>query len=167
MELVGEAVRLLAEDKPVGPDGQLAPAAAKPSKASELFTTAFTRKYPEIASRSPVYAQLRNLIDMLVAAAFIRQQDFYGQAGWTLGVFGDERTLPVQTVPAAQRVPCVVNSVWKGNRLLSPAGGGVSIRADEALRPDRLRSDEDGKLADRYRDISPPADQSRWWWDCS
>jgi len=165
MELVGEAVQLLAEDKLVGPDGQLAPAAAKPGKASELFTTAFTRKYPEIASRSPVYAQLRNLIDVLVAAAFIRQQDFYGQTGWNLGIFGDERALPVQTASAAQRVPCVVNSVWKGNRLLSPAGGGVSIRADEALRPNRLLADEDGKLADRYGKTSPPADESRWWWD--
>lgn len=165
MGLVGEAVQLLAEDKLVGPDGQLAPAAAKPNKASELFTTAFTRKYPEIASRSPVYAQLRNLIDMLVAAAFIRQQDFYGQANWDLGILGDERNLPVQTMPAAQHVPCVVNTVWKGNRLLSPAGGGVSIRADEALRSDRLLSDEDGKLAKRYEDIGPPADTNRWWWD--
>jgi len=165
MELVGEAVQLLAEDKLVGPDGQLAPAAAPPSKASELFTTAFTRKYPEIASRSPVYAQLRNLIDMLVAAAFIRQQDYYGQASWNLGIFGDERALPVRTAPAAQKVPCVVNSIWKGNRLLSPAGGGVSIRADEALRADRLLADEDGKLADRYGHVGPPVDESRWWWD--
>ncbi|MBC8869716.1 MAG: DUF1598 domain-containing protein [Planctomycetes bacterium] len=165
MELVGEAVQLLAEDKLVGPDGQLAPAAAKPSKASELFTMGFTRKYPEIAARSPVYAQLRNLIDMLVAAAFIRQQDFYGQASWNLGVLGDETALPVQTVRAAERVPCVVNTVWKGNRLLSPAGGGVSIRADVALEPDRLLADENGKVAERYRNIGLPADKSRWWWD--
>jgi len=165
MELVGEAVQLLAEDKLVGPDGQLSPAAAKPGKASELFTTAFTRKYAEIASRSPVYAQLRSLIDMLVAAAFMRQQDFYGQAGWDLGIFADERALPVQTAPVAEKVPCVVNSMWKGNRLLSPAGGGVSIRADEALRSDRLLADEDGKLADRYESVGPPAADSRWWWD--
>ena len=98
MELVGQGVQLCGEDKVIGPDGSLLDARARPSKASELFTTSYTRLYPEIAARSAVFAQLRNLVDLLVAAAFLRQQDYYGQAQWTLGSFGDQAALPVESV---------------------------------------------------------------------
>ena len=77
---------------------ELAAAGPKPGKASELFTTSFTKKYPEIAAKSPVYAQMRNMIDVIIAAAFIRQEDYYGRADWTLGVFADEEALPVETL---------------------------------------------------------------------
>ena len=113
----------------IGADGALAAAGARPNKASELFTKAFTAKYPEISTVSPVYAQLRNMIDLVVAAAFIQDQDYYGRAGWKLGVLADETALPVETLDNPKQVMCAVNSQWKGSRLFTPAGGGVSIRA--------------------------------------
>ncbi len=81
MALVGSFVQLQGEDKTIGPDGQLMGSHRPANKASELFTASFTRKYPDIAVRSPVYAQLRDMVDLVVAAAFIRRQNFYGRAG--------------------------------------------------------------------------------------
>ena len=69
MELVGQGVQLLGEDKMIGDDGTLAISRPKPNKASQMFTQAFTRKFPEIAAASPAYAQLRNMIDLVVTAA--------------------------------------------------------------------------------------------------
>jgi hypothetical protein len=163
MELVGQGVQLLAEDKLIGPDGSLAAEGAPPGKASEAFTESFTEKYPEIAARSPVYAQMRNCIDLLVAAAFIRQQDYYGKTGWTAATFLDEAALPVQTLRTPKQAPCVANSQWKGSRLITPAGGGVSIRADLALDEERLLPDDDGALEQRRAAVVIPAE--RWWWD--
>ena len=54
----------------------------------------------------PVYAQLRNLIDLSVAAAFIQQQEFCGKAEWNDGhVPATKSNLPVETMqrPAASR----------------------------------------------------------------
>jgi hypothetical protein len=164
MELVGQGVQLQCETNLVGADGSLALKGAKPDKASELFTLAFTRKYPQIAEASPVYAQMRNLIDLTVAAAYIRKHDFYSRAGWSLGVFADEDALPVETHRTPEQAPCAVNSVWKGSRVFTPAGGGVSIRPEEALSPERIQSDERGQLARQYNAVEhAPAD--RWWWD--
>ncbi|MCI0357997.1 MAG: DUF1598 domain-containing protein [Planctomycetaceae bacterium] len=171
-QLVGQGVQLWAEDKLIGEDGSLKsrallgePAVApKPNKASELFTLSFTRKYPEIAAASPVYAQMRSLIDLAISAALIRRLEYYTQAGWTADTLRDERALPVETLPQPRRVPCVVNSLWKGNRLLTPAGGGVSIRPDEALLSENLLSDEDGALAKARGELTQPAGD-RWWWD--
>ncbi|MBW3599170.1 MAG: DUF1598 domain-containing protein [Planctomycetes bacterium] len=163
MELVGDGVQLLAEDKLVGPDGQLG-AGAPPSKASEAFTTSFTKNYSDIAARSPVYAQMRNCIDVLVAAAFVRQQSMYEKAGWRMETLLDKAALPVQTHRTPKQAPCVAVSAWKGNRLLTPAGGGVSIRPDLALEEERLLPDSDGALAAHRKKVQTPAD-GRWWWD--
>lgn len=163
MELVGEGVILRSEDKLVGADGSLAATGATPNKASHLFTTSFTRKYPDISARSPVYTQLRNMIDLAIAAAHIRKQDYYGRAGWNLGVFADERRLPVETLDTPQQVQCAVNVVWKGSRMLAPAGGGVSIRPDQALEPDQLLPDENGVLAKEYEKSLDEG--GAWWWD--
>jgi hypothetical protein len=49
--------------------------------------------------------------------------------------------------------------------LQTPAGGGVSIVADEALAPAHLRHDKDGKLNQRRREIRKPPAGDAWWWD--
>ncbi|HKD37579.1 MAG TPA: DUF1598 domain-containing protein [Pirellulales bacterium] len=164
MELLGQGVQLQTEDKVIGPDGTLLDRSGPPNRASELFTQSFTKKYVEISERLPVYGQMRNLFDMAVAAAFMRRQDFYGRAKWQAATLRDERSLPIATLPTPKKVQCVVNAVWRGNRLLSPAGGGVSIVAEEALDDKRITKDADGKLAAREKALAaPPADA--WWWD--
>ncbi|QDU96895.1 DUF1598 domain-containing protein [Lignipirellula cremea] len=164
LELLGQGVQLQCETNLIGADGSLTPRGARPDKASELFTLAFTRKYPEIAQASPVYAQFRNLIDLSVAAAFLRKQDYYGKADWNPGVLVEEASLPTETLAPPQTVPCVVNSLWKGSRAFTAAGGGVSLRPELALEPDRVAADERGLLARQYHALAP-APVDRWWWD--
>jgi hypothetical protein len=164
-ELVGEGVQLLAEDKLIGADGSLAAAGARPNKASELFTLSFTRKYPEISAASPVYAQMRCLIDLAITAALIRRHNYYAQSGWSAATLFDEKTYAVEALPEPKRVPCVVNVVWKGSRLLAPAGGGVSIRPDEALAAENLLPDENSAVRKLREQLVTPAGADRWWWD--
>jgi hypothetical protein len=164
MELCGQGVQLLTENVAVGPDDKLINPGSRPSGAAERFAKTFTSKYPDIGARHPVFAQLRNEIDLLVAAAFMAQEGYFEKAGWQLGVMGDEKQLPVETLPTPKQAPCAVNVVWKGNKLLAPAGG-VSIRPAEALEPARLIQDKDGKLAAERQNIAPPGGAEQWWWD--
>jgi len=96
MELVGQGVKLIGEGELVASTGQRV-AGPGQSKASALFCQAFTANYPQIAARSPVYGQLKNLVDIAIAAAFIQKQDYYAQAGWKMAVFNDERQYPIET----------------------------------------------------------------------
>ena len=102
MELVGEGVKLIGEDELVQADGSRA-ASAGGNSASKAFCESFTALYPQIAARNPVYAQLRNLIDLAVAAAFIQKQDYYGQAGWKAEVLLDEAQVPDRDLRNARR----------------------------------------------------------------
>jgi hypothetical protein len=165
MELVGEGVKLVGENEVVRKDGSRG-AAARGNAASDAFVKAFTKVYPKLAEHAPVYAQLRNCIDLAIAAAFIQQQDYYDLAKWTPQLLTDEKSYPVETLNPPQQVESAVNSMWRGNRLLTPIGGGVQMRPTEAIDPTNLLDDQDSKVQEARTAIDLSklgADQ--WWWD--
>lgn len=165
MELQGEGVKLIGASEMVTMQGGRQQTNAV-DRASFMFTTTFTKKYGELAEREAVYGQLRDLIDMLIAAAYIQEQDYYNQSGFDLGVFADEDAYPVETMSAPETVETAVNAIWKGNRLLTPIGGGVEINAKRALTPDNVQKDEEGELAETQKGISlENLAAGQWWWD--
>jgi hypothetical protein len=165
MELVGAGVKLVDEDEIVGSDGGRK-TTGKSNKASKAFVTAFTKNYADIAARTPVYAQMRNCIDLAISAAFIQQQDYYAKAGWQMATFANEAAVPVATLNVPLRVETVVAAVWKGNTLMTPIGGGVQMQPVRALERKNTLPDEDGKISELRESIAVgdlPADH--WWWD--
>jgi hypothetical protein len=165
MALEGEGVQLMSEDEFVQASGTRV-ASGTVDRASREFVSTFTTKYAELASKEPVYAQLRNLIDMSIAAAFIQQQDYYGKATWKMEVLGSEERFPVETYVEPKQVETAVNAVWRGNTLMTPVGGGVTIRPMLALASDRVKPDEKGQLKELHEQIQIQAlPKDRWWWD--
>jgi hypothetical protein len=165
MELVGDGVKLVGADEVVSTTGQRAKSKTT-NGASVSFVNGFTKKYPELAARSPVFAQLRNLIDMSVAAAFIQQNGYYEKAKWDMEIFGNEEKFPVDTYNAPLEVETAVNSVWKNNQLMTPIGGGVTVRAHEALSTDNLLSDDGDRVEKIHQDTTLQGlAEGQWWWD--
>jgi hypothetical protein len=165
MEMVGQGVKLIGEDELVNADGSRAVNGAHNNGASKAFTESFTKLYPELAKKSPVYAQLKNVIDLAIAAAFMQEKDYYGRAGWKMEVLGDERAVPVETCDVPKHVESTVNVVWRGNMLMTPIGGGVSILPRQALESGNLQKD-DGKVAATKEKIDlSKLGAGQWWWD--
>ena len=102
MELVGDGVKLIGEDEMVTGSGERRKAAGRGNRASHAFVTTFTKKYPELADRSPVYAELRNLIDLAVAAAYIQKQDLYVRADWDMPFFRQRKSVPPRGLQRAK-----------------------------------------------------------------
>jgi len=165
MELVGDGVKLIGKDEMVTAGGGLVRGTTV-DRASQAFVTGFTAKYGALAQKAPVFAQLRNLIDMSVAAAYIQDRDLFAKAEWKMPIFGDEKTFPVEVHETPKQVETAVNAIWKGQTLMTPIGGGVNIQPRQALSGSNLLSDEDGEVAKTRAGIdirSIPAD--KWWWD--
>lgn len=161
MRLDGQGVRLQTEIKRVDKDGRIIGGNGKPSRATKAFATSFTKRYSDVARVSPVYAQLRQVTDLLIVAAYMRRHRWYRDAGWDASVLRDESAVQTGDYPTPRTAPVVVNTFWKANRMFTPAGGGVSIDVEEALKAIK----EDDRLDARRGDIDPPDDASRWWWD--
>lgn len=165
IELEGDGVKLVGADELVRADGSRVQS-QKADRASQMFVESFTARYPELARKVPVYAQMRNLIDMLIAAAYIQEQDFYGQADWSMDVFGDESQMPVEIYIAAKEVDTAVNAIWKGNVLMTPIGGGVHINARKAISAEQIQSDTEGAVAEQREKVSlDQLAEGQWWWD--
>ena len=165
MQLVGDGVKLIGADEVVLKSGQRVKA-ARVNSASSKFTNGFTKMYPKLADKTPVFAQLRNLIDLFVAAAFIQDEDYYGKAGWSAKVFGDEKAFPIRTYQTPVYVETAAQAVWKGRRLLTPVGGGVIVRPRNALKTSNLLSDEDGRVAAVHEGVDlSKLPKDKWWWD--
>jgi hypothetical protein len=165
MELVGQGVKLIGEDELVNADGSRAVAGAHGNAASKAFTDGFTKLYPELAKKSPVYAQLKNVIDLAIAAAFMQEKDYYGRVDWKMDVFGDEKAFAVENYDAPKHVESTVNVVWRGNRLMTPIGGGVSIHPRKALESSNLLQDEGEVAAAKQKNDLSKLGNNQWWWD--
>ena len=165
MELVGEGVKLIGENEFVAGDGTRVEAKSE-NPAAKKYVDTFTAKYPELAAELPVYAQLRNLIDISVAAAFIQKQDFFGKAGWSMATLGDEARFPVETVNAPKQVESAVTSYRKGNTLVTPIGGGVQMEPRLALASEHVMKDEQGTVKQAHETTkAAKLAEGQWWWD--
>ena len=113
-----------------------------------------------------IYGQLKNLIDLAIAAAFIQKQDYYSQAGWKMELFRDEQRVPIEIFEAPKTVETACTAKWKGNRLMTPVGGGVQMQPQEAIQSSRLLKDDGGALkAARTKVTVDGLAKGQWWWD--
>ena len=64
-----------------------------------------------------------------------------------------------------KQVATAVNAIWKGHKLMTPVGGGVSIDATVALDPEKLLADEQGKVSKLRRQTKIQLGKGQWWWD--
>jgi len=99
-----------------------------------------------------------------VVAAYLQEHDAYGRTNWAASALRDEQICTIERFQPPLVVEPAINAVWRGNRLLTPIGGGVSLQPRIALDPPNLLMDEQGTVAKARGDrLAVPA--GRWWWD--
>ncbi|MEM9943478.1 MAG: DUF1598 domain-containing protein [Planctomycetota bacterium] len=165
MELVGSGVKLVGEGESIARGGQRVRGRGM-SGASRAFTTTFTKAYEKLAEQDPLWAELRNLIDLSVTAAYIQKMGLYQKAGWNMETFGDESKVSVELLEAPTQVAPVANAKWVGNYFMSPIAGGVSIQPRVALNSDRINVANSDKLNAMKSEITVDnLSDGQWWWD--
>lgn len=163
VELVGRSVVLKTENIEFGPNAQIIQTKIKPSRAAKTYASSFSKNYERLSQVRPVYAQLRNAIDVLVASAWLKKSRAFQKSGWAPSTFLNNQQLDVETLPDAKTAPCVANAIWKDDVLIAPSGGGVSIHAAKALLDEHLIADRKGQVQKAREQLEVPVD--RWWWD--
>ena len=82
VQLIGRGVALKTENILFGQRAQVLRTKLKPSRAARSYASSFTKLYEQISQRRPVFAQLRNAINLLVLTAWIAKSDGYQKSGW-------------------------------------------------------------------------------------
>lgn len=163
--LEGQGVKLVGADEMVSASGSRQETqAVSVNSASRVFTEAFTKNYPKISEKAPIYAELRNLIDMSVVAAYLQKEGVYDKLEWKLVYFGSEARYPIQTEAVPKKVESAVAAVWRGQTLMTPIGGGVQIQAENALASDNLLNPKDAQVAQQKDAAEATLPEDGWWW---
>jgi hypothetical protein len=137
---------------------------SNPLPAARRYAEAFTERYAQIAAASPVFGQLRNMMDVLVAASFIQREDLLEKTGLDIGVLLDPLKIPVDKLTAPVRAKSLANVKWESGTMVAPSGG-VSIMASGAFRDDlRIPVSKEFRLSLETVSSGDPS-PDRWWWD--
>jgi len=159
-------VNLVGEDELVTESGQRRGTTGAGNRAAKQYAKSFTDKFAQIASKVPVYAELRNLIDMSVVAAWIQSRGICEKAEWSMDFFGDEEKFPVETGNEISKAETAVNVVAHGKGVVSfPVGGGVLIEPETALSDEHRQADNNGELQKTYDKTGVAIPENIWWWD--
>lgn len=155
IELTEQGVKLSAEAWRLDDAGRLVDSGQPIGRAAQRYAEAFTEKYAQIGVARPVFGELRNIVDLTVAAAVMGSEQWYAKSGLDCSPILSEDQYPIENHHAPRRVTCPVNVYWRGQRMFSLAGGGVQWRPAEVLakcRPEPWQ----GPWPD------PPTDRWRW-----
>jgi hypothetical protein len=158
-QLRGQGVKAMAEDDFLAADGTRK-RSGKTHPAAQRWADNMTARYGELASRSPIFGQLRNCMDLAVIAALLFQEDLPGASGCGLGLLLDEIDLQAERFPAPRQVSSQASLLETRNNYLISVSGGVSIDSWEVAAK-RETSDELAPL----RSQAAPGAAARWWWN--
>ena len=159
MQLVGQGVKLVGEDEVVAADGSRSVTGGSQNPASLAFTRSFTDRYEKVAKLSPVYAELRNLIDISIVAAYLNQEGIFTKADWSMPILGDETKYSIENHSAIKYAPAACNVVSKSGRLMTPTGGGVQIQPQIALNDENVIANDA-----KFEKINQ-LPEGKWWWN--
>ena len=162
--MAGQGVQLGTEEYKTDGKGGLLQVKTEPMRAARLYAESFTKNYDEISTASPVFGQLRNMIDVLIIANFVQREDLLAKTGLDINTLLNNKHIPVDYHDVAAEAKCMANVGWKGNRMVAPSGG-VCILASEALKAANLLDNDRAKLVEQAGLATPKTDQIAWWWD--
>ena len=132
------------------------------------FAESFTKHFDELCAKYPIYAELRNLCDLALAASLVREEGLADKVGWHMAYFGDPQAFAVEQGAAPKEVESVVNCrVLEGKgRFIAGVSGGVIVKPSELVSRKAIQVESYPQLQEkRPSNAAKPQAADRWWWD--
>jgi hypothetical protein len=131
------------------------------------FTESFTKHFDELCAKYPIYAELRNICDLALAASLIREEGLADKLNWHLAYFGDPQAFAVERCAAPKEVDSVVNyRVIDRAHFVAQVSGGVEVKTSELVSRKAIQVESYPQLqGKRPNSAAKPQSADRWWWD--
>ncbi|HEX5104354.1 MAG TPA: DUF1598 domain-containing protein, partial [Pirellulaceae bacterium] len=105
-QLRGPGVQTLSEDGILGRGGKAVAREAKGNSLAKKWADTMTASYDALADKLPVFAELRNCMDLAVVGALLVKEDLPGRAGCDLSLLLEDKRVAV----AEYHVPKTIDS---------------------------------------------------------
>ncbi len=167
-ELIGPGARILSENERLNDQGERIHT-GQSNAPTQQFADDFTKHFAAISAKYPVYGELRNIFDLAVVAALIKQQDIAELYGWQMTHFGPKGDYQPWLGQAPKQVETIVNSRTlsdRGRTIVAGVSGGVSCDPRSLVEPSAIQKDDYGLMAGERRHRQPGTlPRGVWWWD--
>lgn len=165
-QIRGQGVQVLSENELLTQRGERIHT-GQSDELNTQFAHSFTKHFPSLAAKYPVYADLQNVFDLALVAALLVAEDLPGQADWHLLHLSDPQRHRVLLAAAPTSVETVVSHrQLADHRIVAGVSGGVSVDSRPFVSGSAIQTDDYGTLQAEYRGSLPenlPPDA--WWWD--
>ncbi len=160
-ELRGPGVKALTEDELVQADGTVRGTGQQDPTAKQ-WADSMTAKYGELAKKEPIFAELRNVMDMCIVAALIEREDLCGLAGGASFplLTGKQSGVALENWNPLTTLPTQCSVLKIGRNYVITASGGVQIESWEVAS----KSEVDPATSKTHAKATKP-DGSAWWWN--
>ena len=114
-----------------------------------------TKHYEKLSAEVPVFRDLRNVMDMSVIAAIVRNEHLLSKVGLELSMIGGKLPTPTYAVPESIPAQCSVADSYavqvSGGVLVDSWGAAQNMVVDEKLT--------------EVAAVAKVATADRWWWN--
>ena len=109
-----------------------------------------------------MFGDLRNIMDLAVAAALITKENLTAKANLELPLMtGDNGSVLSAEYAVPKRIPSIAKALKKGRQYIISASGGIEIASWQVTE----QVEEDAALADVRQKSTATSEQANWWWD--
>jgi hypothetical protein len=165
-ELHGQGVKVLSENELLNELGERVHTGKSDEPTGE-FAHAFTKHFPELAKKYPIYAELQNVFDLALATSLMKNENLPELIDWKMPYFGPDGQYQPTLAHAPAAVETVVNDrVMSRTKFVAGVSGGVTVEPQQFVAAENVKLDEYGGLKAARGNSTPknlPADA--WWWD--
>lgn len=157
-EIRGQGVKAMTESELYQQDGQVQAVGNDP--AAEKWAQMMTKRYDALGKEDPVFTELRNVMDMCVAAAVIRKHDLQRSAQLELPhLLGKQQSITTATWHTPREVSTQTSFIKTSRGLVITASGGVDI--------DYLSPTQNPTISPEVRKVWEKAESlysaGQWW----
>jgi len=165
-ELKGSSVKVLSENEKLAKNGERIHT-GKSDELTAKFAESFTRNFDALATKYPVYAELRNVFDLATVAAALKHEGVLDRVGWQPVHFLDAEKYQIELGTAPEKVLSIANyRVMTAGTFVVGVSGGVEVNAATKLSSDRYQTSTYGDLeAGRLQSKKAKDSPDLWWWD--
>jgi hypothetical protein len=133
---------------------------------NKQFVESFTKHFDELSAKYPIYAELRNICDLALAASLVREEGLADKVGWHMAYFGDPQAFAVEKSIAPKEVDSVVNyRVLNHGVFVVQVSGGVAVKPGELANGKAIKVESDRQLQQQRPHSAAKPATDRWWWD--
>jgi hypothetical protein len=165
-ELRGQGVKVESENEHLTAQGQRVHT-GESEPLNHKFAQSFTAHFDALCKKYPVYAELRNLCDLALAGALLREEGIPERIGWHATCFGDPHGYPVELSEAPKEVDTVANyRLVNRTTFVAGVSGGVRVEPAGYVQRRAIEVENYPRLGNSRPTAAPkPSAGDRWWWD--